>query len=119
MKSYDEGPAETSKIMRDPVTRTLPAQVSKLMRVPIQGGPPQLVMTASIEEWPRCARSPSSLCAIAERTPDRKQIVFTALDPVTGRGRELAKSDTYPTKEYHWDLSPDGTRIALLKNRDA
>jgi serine/threonine protein kinase/Tol biopolymer transport system component len=119
MKSYDEGPAETTKIMRDPVTHTLPAQTSKLMRVPIQGGSPQLVMTATIEEWPRCARSPSSLCAVAERTPDRKQIAFTALDPVRGRGRELARSDTDPTKDYHWDLSPDGTRIALLKDRDA
>jgi len=118
-KSYDEGPAETSKIMRDPVTGILPEQTSKLMRVPIQGGSPQLVLAANIEEWPRCARSPSSLCAIAERTPDRKQLIFTELDPVKGRGRELARSNTDPMKEYHWDLSPDGTRIALLKHRDA
>jgi serine/threonine protein kinase len=117
MMSYEEGPAETTKIMRDPVTHVLPTQPSKIMRVPIQGGPPQLVLTASIEEWPRCARSPSSLCAIAERTPDRKQIVFSALDPVKGRGRELARSNTDVTKDYHWDLSPDGNRIALLKHR--
>jgi Tol biopolymer transport system component len=58
------------------------------------------------------------LCAIAERTPDRKEIVFTALDPAKGRGRELAKSNTDSTRAYHWDLSPDGTRIALLKQRD-
>ena len=77
-----------------------------------------MVLTANIEEWPRCARSPSSLCAIAERTPDRKQIVFTAFDPVKGRGRELAKSDTDATADYQWDLSPDGTRIAILKHRD-
>jgi serine/threonine protein kinase len=119
MKSYEEGPAETSKIMRDPVTGIFPAQTSKIMRVPIQGGSPQVVLTASIEEWPRCARSPSSLCAIAERTPDRKQIIFTALDPVKGRGRELARSNTDASTNYHWDLSPDGTHIALLKHRDA
>ena len=119
MMSYEEGPAETSKIMRDPVTHVLPTQTSKIMRIPIHGGSPQLVLTASIEEWPRCARSPSSLCAIAERTPDRKQIVFSAIDPVKGRGRELARSNTDVTKDYHWDLSPDGTRIALLKHRDA
>jgi len=77
-----------------------------------------LMLTASIEEWPRCARFPSTLCAIAERTPDRKEIVFTALDPVNGRGRELARSTTDVEKGYHWDLSPDGTRIALLKHRD-
>jgi Tol biopolymer transport system component len=118
MKSYDEGPAETSKIMRVPVTSILPTQTSKVMRVPIQGGSPQLVLTAKIEEWPRCARAPSSLCAIGERTPDRKQIIFTELDPVKGRGRELARSNTDATTDYHWDLSLDGTRIALLKHRD-
>jgi serine/threonine protein kinase len=119
MMPYDEGPAESSKIMRPAQTIILAPRTSKIMRVPIAGGSPQLVLTAAIEEWPRCARSPASLCAIAERTPDRKQIVFTVLDPVKGRGRELARSDTDPTKEYHWDLSPDGIRIALLKHRDA
>ena len=119
MKSYEEGPPESHKMMRDPVTEILPTQTSKIMRVPIQGGSSQLVLTAKIEEWPRCARSPSALCAIAERTPDRKQIVFTELDPVKGRGRELARSNTDATTDYHWDLSPDGSRIALLKHRDA
>ena len=119
MKSYDEGPAESHKIMRDPALGIFPQQLSKIMRVPIQGGSPQLMLAAKIEEWPRCARSPSSLCTIAERTQDRKQIIFTALDLVKGRGRELARSDTEATADYHWDLSPDGTRIALLKHRDA
>lgn len=94
-----------------------PALPDKLMRVPATGGSPQLVLTAHIVERPRCARSPSTLCAIAERSADRKQLVFTAFDPVKGRGRELAKSDTDATTDYHWDLSPDGTRIALLKHR--
>jgi len=116
--SYDEGPMVSSKIMRDPVTDVLPMAMSKIMQVPITGGAPQLVLTANIEEWPRCARTPASLCAIAERTPDRKQLVFTALDPVKGRGRELARSNVEATTGYHWDLSPDGTRIALLKHRD-
>jgi len=118
LTSYEEGPAESSKIMRAGQTAIPSASTTKIMRVAITGGAPELVLTASIEEWPRCARSPSTLCAIAERTSDRKQIVFTELDSVKGRGRELAKSNTDPTKEYHWDLSPDGTRIALLKHRD-
>ena len=92
---------------------------NKIMRVPITGGTPQLVLTANIEGGPRCARSPASLCAIAERSADRKQLVFRAFDPTRGRGREIAKSDTDPAADYWWDLSPDGARIALLKNRDA
>jgi eukaryotic-like serine/threonine-protein kinase len=119
MSSYDEGPLESSKIMRDPVTAVRPAATNKIMRVPITGGSPQFVLTADIEEWPRCARSPATLCAIAERSADRKQLIFTAFDAVNGRGRELARSNTDAATDYHWDLSPDGTHLALLKHRDA
>ena len=117
LKSYDKGPAESHKIMRSEQLEIVPVQSSKIMRVAITGGSPELVFTATIEEWPRCARLPSSLCAIAERTPDRKQIVFKAFDSKNGLGRELARADTEPTNAYHWDLSADGTRIALLKHR--
>jgi len=44
--------------------------------------------------------------------------VFSVLDPIKGRGRELAKFATDPLGYYHWDLSPDGTRIAILKAGD-
>jgi hypothetical protein len=86
---------------------------ARLMRVPIAGGPPQLVLTAAIVDTHRCAKSPATLCAFAERTPDRKQLVFTAFDPVQGRGPELIRYDIDPNAGYTWDLSPDGTRIAL------
>ncbi|MGA2455993.1 MAG: protein kinase [Terriglobales bacterium] len=91
---------------------------NQIMRFPITGGSPQLVLTANTEGGPRCAKAPATLCAIAERSADRKQLVFTAFDPMKGRGREIAKSDTDAAADYGWDLSPDGTRIALLKNRD-
>jgi serine/threonine protein kinase len=95
-----------------------PPAPSKLMRVPITGGSPQLVLTANLEGGPRCAKSPATLCAIAERSPDRKQLVFEAFDPVNGRGRELAELKTDATADYRWDLSSDGTRISLLKNKE-
>ena len=94
----------------------------KLMRVPITGGPSESVFAAPIYGGPSCARLPSRLCAIAEQSLDFKQLIFTAFDPVRGRGEELirfgidakAKLDT-DVSDYLWDLSPDGTRIALLK----
>ena len=89
----------------------------KLMRVPVTGGTPQVVLTVNLDGWPRCARSPATLCAIAERSADRKQLVFTAFDPVKGRGRELAKFNADATADW-WDLSPDGTRLAILKSRE-
>jgi eukaryotic-like serine/threonine-protein kinase len=95
----------------------------RLMRIPITGGRPQLVLTTLLGNVHslRCARSPVSLCAIGEQTSDRKQLLFTAFDPIQGRGRKLAQFDTKPTTvaEYAWDLSPDGTRIAIVQRSEA
>ena len=90
----------------------------RLMRVPLTGGSSELVLTAPIYGGPACARSNSGLCIIAEQTPDRKQLIFTAFDPEKGRGGELTRFDTDPGGggvDYVWDLSPDGTGIAILK----
>jgi Tol biopolymer transport system component len=95
-----------------------PSEEVKLMRVPITGGSPQLILTAHFEGWPRCSRSPATVCAIAERSADRKQLVFTAFDPVKGLGDKLAEYATEPPADYEWHLSPDGTRIAIIRNRE-
>jgi serine/threonine protein kinase len=101
-------------LSRDGDSSSIPRQ---LMRVPMRGGRPQLVLTAPIYGGLGCSRAPSTLCAIAERSPDRKQLVFTAFDPEGGRGRELIRFDTDATVDldYVWDLSSDGMRIAILK----
>jgi hypothetical protein len=87
----------------------------RLMRIPVTGGPPELVLTARLYNfW--CARSPSTLCAFAERTTDRKEVVFTTFDLISGKGHELARFATDPNADYFgWSLSPDGTRIAIIK----
>ena len=64
---------------------------------------------------PRCAAGTPGLCAIAEPTSGRKRILFTAFDPVAGRGSELTAMDIDPKGDYLWDLSPDGRRIAVVK----
>ena len=63
----------------------------------------------------RCSRAPAKLCVFAEQTSDGEGLVFSAFDPLKGRGRELARFPSEPLSLYHWDLSPDGTRIAILK----
>ena len=87
------------------------------MRAPIAGGPPQQVLTARMDGQ-LCAKSPSTVCAIAELMPDVKQLIFTGFDPVKGRGRELTRFDIDPNALYVWDLSPDGARIAIHKSDD-
>ncbi len=103
----------------------------RLMRISVNGGAPESVLTLTMPpepnwylgmhsyERPRCAKSPAKLCAIAERTPDGSQLVFTGFDPIKGRGRELLRFNIEPTAAYKWDLSPDGARIALLERSKA
>lgn len=92
-------------------------KAQQLKRVPITGGTPELVLTAPISGGLRCARAPRSLCVIAELKLEPTQIVFTAVDALNGRGKELARFDSNPADydSYVWDLSPDGTRIAVLR----
>jgi eukaryotic-like serine/threonine-protein kinase len=86
---------------------------SQLMRVPLSGGPSQFVLTAHGWFLHMCARAPATLCLVGEQTEDQKQFVFTAFDPVKGRGREVTRVAT-DRGDYWWDLSPDGSQIAML-----
>ncbi len=100
----------------DPGTR-------EVRRVPVTGGPPELIATTQMgnafSNLIRCSRAPASLCAIAEAPADRKQILFTELNPMKGRGKELLRFNTDPSGVYEWAISPDGTRIALMTPPEA
>ena len=90
---------------------------SRLERVPITGGIPELIFPVREGSVCFCARSPSSVCAVAEETEDRKQMIITSFDPVKGRGSELARFDLDPNYDTNvnnllWSISPDGSRIA-------
>jgi Tol biopolymer transport system component len=74
-----------------------------------------LVLSGIFEGGVRCAFSQGKLCAFAERSADGKQIIFTSLDPLKGRGHELARFGISPENTYGWALSPDGTLIAVVK----
>ena len=92
----------------------------QVMRMPLAGGASVLVLTAHPYSEFRCARSPSSLCVLGERTEDRKQIALTAFDQFQGRGVELARIDLdSEAKKLHWDLSPDGADLAFTKTPQA
>src|SRR5437660_1684245 len=63
-----------------------PDSPGEIMRVAINGGTAQEVMAVKKKvSWAGCSRSPSKLCAIAERTEDRKQAINIAFDPLNGR----------------------------------
>jgi serine/threonine protein kinase len=98
------------------VSKNPESLVVDIRSVPLSGGPSRPVLTANngVDNIVRCAKSPSNLCAIAERSSSGKEIVFTAFDPLKGREKELTRYPTDPAAQYSWGLSPDGTRIAIL-----
>ena len=86
-----------------------------LMRAPITGGPAQSLLRKQGFVFSFCARSPMNQCVVAE--DDRKQVIFSRLDPVQGKGRELARVTYDPLGGFEWDLSSDGSRVALLRRQ--
>ncbi len=93
------------------------SEPANLMRVPISGGPPQLVRYEPSLYDIRCAHLPARLCVLSEREP--RQQVFYSFDLVQGKGRELTRIDVNPAVGgYHWDVSPDGSRIAVTMSSE-
>jgi Tol biopolymer transport system component len=92
----------------------------KLMRISPSGGPAEFV--ADIKGHPfvgtnqggipsfRCPVRGTADCVLAES--DGKQIVFTAIDPNAGRKEVITKFIGDPDYSS-WDLSPDGSRVAV------
>jgi hypothetical protein len=90
----------------------------RIMRVGVDGGTPTEVVAGHfIDGGARCAVAPAMLCAVAERHDNGQHVIFSALNPQSGRGRELARVDGEDFRELRWDLSPDGTRIAIADAR--
>jgi len=99
-----------------PRTQANPAPPERVMRIPASGGVPQFVLeTQNFLEF-CCARAPASLCVIAERSPDQKQLVITAFDPLKGRGKVLRTIEEDPAHTYsETEISPDGSTVSILR----
>jgi serine/threonine protein kinase len=87
-----------------------------LKRVPIAGGAPRLVLNERGFAEVRCSRSPSNLCVVDQWTEG--QLVFYAFDPSRGKGKELTRIAVPPKTDCSWDLSPDGSSLALVFSND-
>jgi Tol biopolymer transport system component len=84
----------------------------KVMRIPLQGGRPEpVVAEENANEEFRCGLRADSRCVL--RTVEGDQFVFYELQPLQGKGRELARTGWSATIFGDWDLSPDGTQAAI------
>ena len=106
----------------------LPA-AGKVMFFPLAGGPPQFVLDAKgypgSAQTPRelgtrvlttaghpdirCPRLAGSSCVLSETEPGK--VIFSSLDTGNGKRTQLIAVEAGPSS--FWDLSPDGSRIAL------
>jgi eukaryotic-like serine/threonine-protein kinase len=84
----------------------------KLMRIPVNGGTPtQIPVAGTVDEF-RCGLSSAGRCVLRS-TLGHDFYVFYDLDPISGQGRELARTKWFPTAIGVWDISPDGKEIAI------
>jgi Tol biopolymer transport system component/DNA-binding winged helix-turn-helix (wHTH) protein len=96
---------------------TMPSP-DRLMRRSVAGGPSELVLeepgggTPDRYVWDyKCPLKPGSPCVLGEKHGD--DLIFYSLDPVRGKGKPLGKVGV-PQPQMDWDLSPDGSRLALI-----
>ena len=100
-------------------TLNRPQIPDQLLRIPLAGGAPEPLATVLSESAVFCARPPVNLCVLAEQTEDRTLTIISSIDVLRGRGRELARIPADPNIGYwDFDVSPDGTRLAVSGNPD-
>ena len=86
------------------------AEPVSLRRAPLSGGPSKVVHREKGFAFVGCARLPSNLCVVDQRV--QGQLIFSAFDPILGKGRELARTElSAPSSQYGWALSRDGSKI--------
>jgi eukaryotic-like serine/threonine-protein kinase len=87
--------------------------LKRIMRVPFSGGPPELVFEGKGPLAISCPTEKQKPCVVSELIG--KEYVFSEIDPVRGRGRELRRFETAARDFGTWMVSPDGERIAHVE----
>ena len=85
----------------------------RLMRFPTSTGSPQQVSEIASDATGDfdCPHSPQSSCVLSRW--EKGDLIFDALDPVQGRGKELARTKLGYPAGLSWSVSPDGSRVAI------
>jgi Tol biopolymer transport system component len=90
-----------------------PPTTKRLMRLPLAGGSPEPILEARMADAAEfhCPAPPAGFCILARTEPG--QLIFYALDPLLGQGKELARTKLASPSGLDWKVSPAGRRIAL------
>ncbi|MBV9084658.1 MAG: protein kinase [Acidobacteriaceae bacterium] len=83
-----------------------------LMGFPIEGGPAKIFLANQpVQGEFACALGTAGRCVT--RAVQNGQFLFRDLNPDGGAGRELAKTAWSPAVVGDWDISPDGSQVAI------
>jgi eukaryotic-like serine/threonine-protein kinase len=95
-------------------------RIYALMRVPIEGGTPEQVRMSGPFDELRCPLRGGNGCVLRTAI-GHEYYAFYDFDPIRGKGRELARTRWLPNGTEDWDVSPDGTEVAIpnYDSRDA
>jgi DNA-binding winged helix-turn-helix (wHTH) protein len=83
---------------------------TRVMRAPIEGGIAQEIYASPGIAWPQCSIAKG--CIVYEKRGATG--VISSLDPISGKGAELATVPTSP----HGCILPDGTEFAYIVDQD-
>jgi Tol biopolymer transport system component len=96
----------------------------EIVRRPLAGGPPEHVLTAETLTHPagagrpapwearmRCPKTAGAACVLGEVRDEA--LVFFAFDAQRGRGEEVHRIAHATAASQIWDVSPDGTLLAI------
>ena len=92
-----------------------------LYRVDPKGGAARLLFNTGGFVLFSCSDKTANLCVFGRPTSEKNELVVVAFDPQGGPGQELLRipleigGDADIGFDYWWQLSPDGSRIGILK----
>jgi predicted Ser/Thr protein kinase len=93
-----------------------PRKAARFYRVPIDGGTPQFLFDVARPADCKCTGPLANFCAYGSNAEDRKELVITRFDPVSGEKKELLRFPTEPGHRAQWGVSPDASEVAVIES---
>jgi Tol biopolymer transport system component len=99
-----------------------PSPMVRLMRTPASGGSAEFVLETPLGKPDfhptnfRCPRHAHYPCVLAEIKDN--ELLFFALEPLQGKGKELARTEVANHRFYGWAISAEGSSLAVVNGRD-
>ena len=96
-----------------------------LFRVEAKGGAARLLFNTGGFVLFSCSNQAANLCVYGRPAAEKSELVVLAFDPLGDSGRELLRipledgADADIGFDYWWQLSPDGSTIAIVKKHES